>query len=34
MHEIPILHGMTIGEYANMINGEKMAKDGVQCDLK
>lgn len=34
MHEIPILHGMTIGEYANMINGEKWLKDGVQCDLK
>ena len=23
MHEIPVLHGMTIGEYARMINGEK-----------
>ena len=23
MHPIPVLHGMTIGEYANMINGEK-----------
>ncbi len=34
MHEIPILHGMTIGEYANMINGEKWLKDGAQCDLK
>lgn len=34
MHPIPILHGMTIGEYAQMINGEKWLKDGVQCDLK
>ena len=24
MHPIPLLHGMTIGEYAKMINGEKL----------
>ena len=34
MHEIPVLHGMTIGEYAKMINGEKWLKDSIQCDLK
>ncbi len=34
MHEIPVLHGMTIGEYAQMINGEKWLKDSLQCDLK
>jgi uncharacterized protein YbbC (DUF1343 family) len=34
MHPIPILHGMTIGEYALMINGEKWLKDGIQCPLK
>jgi uncharacterized protein YbbC (DUF1343 family) len=33
MHEIPVLHGMTIGEYAKMINGEKWLKDGIQCEL-
>lgn len=33
MHQIPILHGMTIGEYAQMINGEKWLKDGLQCNL-
>ena len=33
MHPIPLLHGMTIGEYAQMINGEKWLKDGIQCDL-
>jgi uncharacterized protein YbbC (DUF1343 family) len=33
MHPIPILHGMTIGEYAKMINGEKWLKNGVQCKL-
>jgi uncharacterized protein YbbC (DUF1343 family) len=34
MHPIPILHGMTIGEYALMINGEKWLANGLQCDLK
>ncbi len=34
MHPIPLLHGMTIGEYAKMINGEKWLKNGIQCNLK
>lgn len=34
MHQIPLVHGMTIAEYAKMINGEKWLKDGVQCNLK
>ncbi|WCM41853.1 DUF1343 domain-containing protein [Flavobacterium sp. CBA20B-1] len=33
MHPIPVLHGMTIGEYAKMINGEKWLKNGVQAKL-
>ena len=33
MHPIPAVHGMTIGEYAQMINGEKWLKNGVQCQL-
>ncbi|UOK43610.1 MULTISPECIES: exo-beta-N-acetylmuramidase NamZ family protein [Flavobacterium] len=33
MHPIPVLHGMTIGEYAKMINGEKWLKNGVHCVL-
>ncbi|ESU21058.1 hypothetical protein FEDK69T_26120 [Flavobacterium enshiense DK69] len=33
MHPIPVLHGMTIGEYAKMINGEKWLKNGVHCAL-
>jgi uncharacterized protein YbbC (DUF1343 family) len=33
MHTIPILHGMTIGEYAQMINGEKWLKNNLQCKL-
>ncbi|CAM4167699.1 DUF1343 domain-containing protein [Flavobacterium jumunjinense] len=34
MHKIPVLHGMTIAEYAKMINGEKWLKNGIQCELK
>ncbi len=34
MHSIPIVHGMTVGELALMINGEKWLKNHVQCDLK
>jgi uncharacterized protein YbbC (DUF1343 family) len=33
MHPIPLLHGMTIGEYAKMINGEKWLKNKIQCKL-
>jgi uncharacterized protein YbbC (DUF1343 family) len=33
MHPIPTVHGMTIGEYARMINGEKWLAGGVQCKL-
>ncbi|MDD4148767.1 MAG: DUF1343 domain-containing protein [Bacteroidales bacterium] len=34
MHPVPVVYGMTIGEYALMINGENWLKNGVQCDLK
>ena len=34
MHPVPVLYGMTIGEYAQMINGEKWLKDEVQCNLQ
>ncbi len=33
MHPVPIVHGMTVGEYAMMINGEGWLKGGVRCDL-
>ncbi|MDX1906071.1 MAG: DUF1343 domain-containing protein [Bacteroidia bacterium] len=33
MHRAPIVHGMTIGEYARMVNGEKWLKSGVQARL-
>ncbi|AMR33851.1 hypothetical protein A0256_21615 [Mucilaginibacter sp. PAMC 26640] len=34
MHPVPVVHGMTIGEYAQMINGEGWLKNKVQCKLK
>jgi len=34
MHPVPILYGMTIGEYALMINGEGWLKGGRKVDLK
>ena len=33
MHQVPIVHGMTIGEYARMVNGEGWLKGGVKCVL-
>ena len=34
MHPVPIVHGMTIGEYAKMINGEGWLKNKIKCNLK
>jgi len=33
MHPIPVVHGLTMGELAGMINGEKWLRDEVQCDV-
>ena len=33
MHPIPIVHGLTVGELANMINGEGWLEDSLKCDL-
>jgi uncharacterized protein YbbC (DUF1343 family) len=33
MHPVPLVYGMTIGEYAQMINGENWLKNNVKCDL-
>ena len=33
MHTIPLVHGLTIGEYATMINGEGWLKNKVKSDL-
>lgn len=34
MHPVPIVHGMTMGEYAQMINGEGWLKNHIKCRLK
>ena len=34
MHSVPIVYGMTIGEYAQMINGEGWLAEHAKCDLK
>jgi uncharacterized protein YbbC (DUF1343 family) len=34
MDPVPVVHGMTVGEYAMMLNGEGWLKNGVKCDLK
>lgn len=34
MHPVPVIHGLTIGEYAGMVNGEGWMTNGIQCDLK
>ncbi len=31
---IPVIHGLTVGEFAMMVNGEHWLKDGIQCDLE
>jgi uncharacterized protein YbbC (DUF1343 family) len=33
MHPIPLVYGMTIGEYAQMINGEGWLNNKVVCDI-
>lgn len=33
MHPVPIVYGMTIGEYAKMINNEGWLNNGITCDL-
>ena len=34
MHPVPVVHGMTIGEYAQMVNGEGWLANGLQCEIK
>ena len=34
MHEVPIVHGMTVGEYAQMVNEEGWLKGGVKAQLQ
>ncbi|MGA6120010.1 exo-beta-N-acetylmuramidase NamZ family protein [Sphingobacterium anhuiense] len=32
-HKIAMIHGLTIGELAKMVNGEKWLENGKQCDV-
>lgn len=34
MHQVPIVHGLTIGEYAKMINGEGWLTNQAKCKLE
>jgi len=34
MHPVPIVYGMTIGEYALMVNGEHWLAGDIKCDLR
>ncbi len=33
LHPVPVIHGMTIGEYAKMINGEGWLNNSISCSL-
>jgi uncharacterized protein YbbC (DUF1343 family) len=33
MDPVPVVHGLTTGEYAQMVNGEGWLKGGIKCDL-
>ena len=33
MHPVPIVYGMTIGEYGKMVNGEGWLTGGIHCEL-
>lgn len=34
LHSIPVVHGMTVGEYAQMVNGEGWLKNEIKCKLR
>ena len=34
LHPIPIVHGMTVAEYAQMVNGQGWLGDGLKCELQ
>lgn len=34
LHPVPLVYGMTVGEYAQMVNGEGWLKNGKKCKLK
>jgi len=34
LHPVPVVYGLTIGEYARMINGEGWLRGGIRCRLE
>jgi len=34
MHPVPVVHGMTVAEYAQMIHGEGLLSGGKKCELQ
>ena len=34
MHPVPIVHGMTVGEFAMMINEEGWLQNGIKTNIK
>ena len=34
LHPVPVVHGMTVGEYAQMVNGEGWLKNNIKCNLE
>jgi uncharacterized protein YbbC (DUF1343 family) len=34
LHPVPVVHGMTVAEYAKMVNGEGWLAGGRQCELE
>ncbi len=34
LHEVPVVYGMTIGEYARMVNGEGWLSNGIKSQLE
>lgn len=34
MHPIPVIHGLTMGELAHLINGQGWLKGGIKCDVE
>ncbi len=34
MHTVPVVHGMTLAEYAFMVNTEGWLKNGIQCEMQ
>ncbi len=34
LQQIPIVHGLTVGEYAKLLNGEYWLADSLQCNLQ